>query len=144
MRVVVQRVSESHVTVEKQIVGAIKKGFLIYVGIQEDDTLEHVKKMATKIKNLRIFEDEQGKMNLNISQVHGNILAISQFTLYGDTKGNNRPSFVLAARPEKAKDLYDQFCLLLSESIHVEKGVFQAHMDVYAINDGPVTIIIEM
>lgn len=144
MRVVVQRVTSAHVSIDQKIIGAINNGFLLYVGITESDTIDHVKKMATKIKNLRIFEDEHGKMNLNISQVKGQILSISQFTLYGDTKGNNRPSFIRAARPEQAKACYDLLCELLSNSIHVEKGVFQAHMEVHSINDGPVTIIIEI
>ncbi|MDX9691459.1 MAG: D-aminoacyl-tRNA deacylase [Acholeplasmataceae bacterium] len=144
MRVVVQRVKEAKVFVDQNITGEIKKGFLLYVGIHENDTEENVKKMATKIHNLRIFEDENGKMNLNLAHVEGSILAISQFTLYGDTKGNNRPSFILAARPEKANMLYEDLCKQLSMHHKVEKGIFQAHMEVESINDGPVTIIIEI
>ncbi|TNF09256.1 MAG: D-tyrosyl-tRNA(Tyr) deacylase [Bacillota bacterium] len=144
MRVIVQRVKEAKVIVDDKIVGKIQKGFLIYVGIHEQDSTDVVVKMATKVHNLRIFEDDQEKMNLNLAQVNGEVLAISQFTLYGDTKGNNRPSFVLAARPEKAKMLYDVFCDELMKHHHVEKGIFQAHMMVESINDGPVTIQIEM
>ena len=144
MRVIVQRVSEASVKVDNNIVGHIQKGYLVYVGIHEQDEKDQVIKMANKVHNLRIFEDEQGKMNLDLAHVKGDILAISQFTLYGDTKGNNRPSFVLAARPEKAKALYDLFCSELSKYHHVEQGVFQAHMQVSSINDGPVTIQIEI
>jgi D-tyrosyl-tRNA(Tyr) deacylase len=103
-----------------------------------------IKKMAEKVKNLRVFEDENQKMNLNLSKVNGKILAISQFTLYGDTKGNNRPSFIRAARPEHAKPLYDSFVELLKENFDVETGEFQKHMEISSINDGPLTIIIEM
>jgi D-tyrosyl-tRNA(Tyr) deacylase len=144
MRAIVQRVKEASVSVDHKIVGKINKGFLVYIGIHEQDSEDVVIKMATKIHNLRIFEDDQEKMNLNLEQVNGEILAISQFTLYGDTKGNNRPSFVLAARPEKAKMLYELFCRELSKFHHVEQGIFQAHMEVQSINDGPVTIQIEM
>ena len=144
MRIVCQRVKEAHVKVDEKIVGAIKQGFLLYVGIHVDDHIEIVKKMAEKIHHLRIFEDHEGKMNLNLTQAGGDILAISQFTLYGDTKGNNRPSFILAARPEQAKLLYDALIHELSKHHHVEKGIFGAHMEIHSINDGPVTIIIEM
>lgn len=144
MRVIVQRVLEASVYVDKTLISHIDQGFLVYVGIHESDTDDVVLKMATKIKNLRIFEDEQGKMNLNLSQVNGKILAVSQFTLYGDTKGNNRPSFILAARPEIAVKRYDLLCDELSKSFVVEKGVFQAHMNIISNNDGPVTILIEM
>lgn len=144
MRVIVQRVKEASVYVDQVCVSHIDQGFLIYVGIHELDTDDVIIKMATKINNLRIFEDEQGKMNLNLSHVNGKILAVSQFTLYGDTKGNNRPSFILAAKPEIAKKRYDLLCEELSKSFTVEKGVFQAHMNVLSHNDGPVTILIEM
>lgn len=144
MRVIVQRVSQAHVTVEKQIIGQIEKGYLLYVGIHQSDTEEIVKKMAEKIHNLRIFEDELGKMNLNLTQVQGQILAISQFTLYGNTKGNNRPSFTEAGSPEMAERLYELLVAHLRKHHHVEKGLFGAHMMVESINDGPVTIYIEM
>ncbi|MBU1143981.1 MAG: D-tyrosyl-tRNA(Tyr) deacylase [Firmicutes bacterium] len=144
MRTVVERTKDAKVVVEGKTIGQIDKGYLIYVGIHINDTQDIVKKMAEKIHNLRIFEDDQGKMNLNLSQVQGSILAISQFTLYGDTKGNNRPSFIEAARPEAAENLYHYFCELLSQHHPVEKGLFGADMKVSATNDGPVTIIIEM
>ena len=144
MRVVVQRVKEASVKIEQNVVGSIKKGYLLYIGITHEDDMTVIKKMAEKVKNLRIFEDENQKMNLNLSKVEGEILAISQFTLYGDTKGNNRPSFIKAARPEHAKPLYEAFVKLLSQDFHVETGEFQEHMEISSINDGPVTIIIEI
>ncbi len=144
MRVVVQRVKEASVKIEQNVVGSIKKGYLLYIGITHEDDMTVIKKMAEKVKNLRIFEDENQKMNLNLSKVEGEILAISQFTLYGDTKGNNRPSFIKAARPEHAKPLYEAFVKLLGQDFHVETGEFQEHMEISSINDGPVTIIIEM
>jgi len=144
MRVVVQRVKEAHVEINSHIVGSIEQGYLLYIGITHEDDMSIIKKMAEKVKNLRIFEDENQKMNLNLSKVKGKILAISQFTLYGDTKGNNRPSFIRAARPEHAKPLYDSFVELLKENFDVETGEFQEHMEISSINDGPVTIIIEM
>jgi D-aminoacyl-tRNA deacylase len=143
MRVVCQRVHYAKVFVDQKVVGQIEKGYLLYIGIHINDEVENVLKMAEKIKNLRIFEDEEDKMNLNILKVNGSILAISQFTLYGDTKGNNRPSFINAARPDKANELYELFVLELKKSIHVEKGLFGHKMEVVSSNDGPVTIIIE-
>jgi D-aminoacyl-tRNA deacylase len=144
MRVVVQRVKKAHVSVKDEIVGQIDQGYLLYIGIQVNDDLSVVQKMAEKVHHLRIFEDEAGKMNLNLSQVQGQVLAISQFTLYGDTKGNNRPSFILAARPEQASTLYEAFIEALKRYHHVEKGLFGAHMEIHSVNDGPVTILIEM
>lgn len=144
MRVVVQRVKEAAVKINHNLVGSIKKGYLLYIGITHEDDMATISKMAEKVKNLRIFEDENQKMNLNLSKVEGEILAISQFTLYGDTKGNNRPSFIKAARPEHAKPLYEAFIKLLSQNFHVETGEFQEHMEISSINDGPVTIIIEI
>jgi D-aminoacyl-tRNA deacylase len=143
MRVVCQRVHYAKVFVDQKVVGQIEKGYLLYIGIHINDQVENVLKMAEKIKNLRIFEDVEDKMNLNILKVNGSILAISQFTLYGDTKGNNRPSFINAARPDKANELYELFVLELKKSIHVEKGLFGHKMEVVSSNDGPVTIIIE-
>lgn len=143
MRVIVQRVSRASVRVAGEIVGHIEKGYLLLIGIHEHDTFEQARKMAEKIHNLRIFEDEQGKMNLNLASVEGSILAISQFTLYGNTKGNNRPSFIEAARPEIAEPIYDFLCHELKAFHPVEKGIFGAHMDVELVNDGPVTILIE-
>ncbi len=144
MRLVVQRVLEANVQVDGKLIGEIKRGYLIYIGIKTTDTLEHAEKAATKVHNLRVFEDEQGKMNLPLSSINGSILAISQFTLYGDTKGNNRPSFILAARPEQANPIYEHFCHLLALNHPVQKGIFGADMKVFCINDGPVTIMIDI
>lgn len=144
MRCIVQRVKSAHVNVDDKTVGKIKNGYLIYVGIHVNDQDEDVRKMAQKVHSLRIFEDEQGKMNWNLDQAYGEILAISQFTLYGDTKGNNRPSFIEAARPEQAERLYDLFVSELKKHHHVEQGIFGAHMEIMSINDGPVTVLIEI
>lgn len=141
MRLVVQRVKEASVTIDNEVVGKINKGFLIYVGITDTDTEVEVEKLARKISGLRIFEDNEGKMNLDIMQVDGEILIISQFTLYADMKRGNRPSFIKAARPEHAIPLYEMFVSLLRENHHVEAGVFGADMKIHSINDGPVTII---
>lgn len=144
MRAVVQRVLEASVSISGNIVGKIGKGYLIYLGVHVDDKEEQAIKMAQKIHNLRVFEDDQGKMNLSLGHVNGEVLVISQFTLHGDTKGNNRPSFINAARPELAEPLYQKILDQLSIDHHVEKGVFGADMKVSSINDGPVTIIIEI
>lgn len=141
MRLVVQRVKEASVTIGNNVVGKINKGFLIYVGITDTDTELEVEKLAKKISTLRVFEDSEGKMNLDITKVEGEILVISQFTLYADMKRGNRPSFIKAARPENAIPLYELFILLLRENHHVEAGVFGADMKIHSINDGPVTII---
>lgn len=141
MRLVVQRVKEASVTIGNNVVGKINKGFLIYVGITDTDTELEVEKLAKKISTIRIFEDSEGKMNLDIKKVEGEILVISQFTLYADMKRGNRPSFIKAARPEHAIPLYELFILLLRENHHVEAGVFGADMKIHSINDGPVTII---
>lgn len=141
MRLVVQRVKEASVTIDNNVVGKINKGFLIYVGITDTDTELEVEKLAKKISTLRVFEDSEGKMNLDITKVEGEILVISQFTLYADMKRGNRPSFIKAARPENAIPLYELFILLLRENHHVEAGVFGADMKIHSINDGPVTII---
>jgi D-aminoacyl-tRNA deacylase len=144
MKVIVQRVKEAAVTVDNKVISSIDQGFLLYIGITHTDDEYIVRKTAQKIKNLRIFEDENGKMNLDIKKVGGSILAVSQFTLYGDTKGNNRPSFINAARPEEAMPLYQLFIKVLKEDFNVETGVFQEHMEISSINDGPVTIIVEI
>lgn len=144
MRVIVQRVKEASVKVDQKEVAAISKGYLLYIGICDTDHINIVEKAATKVKNLRIFEDENHKMNLSLKQVKGSILAVSQFTLYGDTKGNNRPSFIRAARPEIAKPLYESFIAQLKQDFDVKSGIFQEDMDILSVNDGPVTIIIEI
>ena len=140
MRLVVQRVKEASVTIDNEVVGKINKGFLIYVGITDTDTEVEVEKLARKISGLRIFEDNEGKMNLDIMQVDGEILIISQFTLYADMKRGNRPSFIKAARPEHAIPLYEIFVSLLRESSCRSRS-FGADMKIHSINDGPVTII---
>lgn len=144
MRVVVQRSKEASVTVAGQTVGEITKGFVLLVGITHSDTMEDAKYLVEKIVNLRVFEDQQGKMNLSLSQVAGEILSISQFTLYGDCRKGRRPNFMEAAHPDHASVIYDQFNQLLRDhGVKVETGQFGAMMDVALINDGPVTLIIE-
>ncbi|TRZ37458.1 D-tyrosyl-tRNA(Tyr) deacylase [Niallia circulans] len=144
MRIVLQRVKEAKVEVEGKTVGQIEKGYMLLVGITHDDTQEDAAKLADKIAHLRIFEDADGKMNHSIQDVEGSILSVSQFTLYGDTRKGRRPNFMNAAKPDYAKDLYDQFNRLLGEKgMHVETGIFGAMMDVSLINDGPVTLILD-
>ena len=144
MKIIVQRVKNASVKVNQEIIANINQGYLLYVGMTHNDDEKTVLKAATKVKNLRVFEDEHGKMNLNLKTIGGSILAVSQFTLYGDTKGNNRPSFIQAAKPEQAEALYDKFVDCLKSDFHVESGIFQSHMEISSINDGPVTIIIEI
>jgi D-aminoacyl-tRNA deacylase len=144
MRAVVQRVSEASVTVDGEIVGQIGRGFLVLLGIAHADGEKEAAWLARKIAGLRIFEDGEGKMNLGLADVYGSVLAVSQFTLYGDARKGRRPSFVDAARPEHAQPLYAHFCdELAKEGIPVERGVFQAEMKVALINDGPVTLWLE-
>lgn len=141
MRAIIQRVSLAKVVVDKHIVGQIDRGFVVLLGVGKGDTLEDAAYLARKIANLRVFADSQGKMNLALADIGGEVLAVSQFTLYGDTRGGNRPGFTGAASPDDGKRLYGQFCdLLVQHGIHVETGVFQAHMEVHLVNDGPVTI----
>ena len=144
MRLVVQRVKNASVEVDKKTVGKIDKGYLVLLGVTHTDTREIADYIVKKLCNLRIFEDENGKMNLNIKQVDGSMLIVSQFTLYGDCTEGNRPSFTNAAKPDFANDLYEYFCDKCSENnIHIEKGIFGADMKVSLLNDGPVTIILE-
>ena len=144
MKLVVQRVRNASVEVEKKIVGEIDNGYLVLLGVTHTDTKEIADYLVKKICNLRVFEDENGKMNLNIKQVDGKMLIVSQFTLYGDCIEGNRPSFTNAAKPDFANELYEYFCNKCEENgIKVEKGIFGADMKVSLLNDGPVTIIIE-
>ncbi len=143
MKLVVQRVKSASVVVNNETVGKIDKGYMVLIGIKSGDTEKEANFLANKLLNLRIFEDENDKMNLSISDVGGSLLLVSQFTLYGDASHGNRPSFIEAEKPERANELYEYFCNKCSEKVHVEKGVFQADMDVSLVNDGPVTIIIE-
>jgi len=144
MRVVVQKVTESSVTVEDEIIGEIGEGFMLLVGIGKDDTHEDVHYLVRKVSNLRVFEDEEGKMNRSLKDVDGAILSISQFTLFADTKKGNRPSFTNAAPPETGEALYQMFNeLLRAEGFPVASGKFGAHMSVRLNNDGPVTILID-
>lgn len=143
MRAVVQRVSHAQVKVDGKVVGKIEKGYLVLLGVKEGDTTKEADFLANKVVNLRIFEDENDKMNLSIKDVGGEMLIVSQFTLYGDASHGNRPSFTEAARPEEANSLYEYFCDKVGQEVHVEKGVFQAEMKVELLNDGPVTILLE-
>ena len=144
MKLVVQRVKNASVEVDKKIVGQIDNGYLVLLGVTHTDTKEIADYLVKKLCNLRIFEDENGKMNLNIKQVNGSMLIVSQFTLYGDCTDGNRPSFTNAAKPDFANELYEYFCDKCSENnIHIEKGIFGADMKVSLLNDGPVTIILE-
>jgi len=142
----VQRVKEAYVKVDEKIVGKIKAGILLLVGIGKDDTVEDLKWMEEKIPNLRIFEDEDQKMNKSLLDINGELLIVSQFTLFGDASRGRRPSFSDAAPADMAKQMYEKFCKDISElypSIKVEHGIFQAYMQVYILNDGPVTIIVD-
>ncbi|WP_296876403.1 D-aminoacyl-tRNA deacylase [Thomasclavelia sp.] len=144
MRLVVQRVSESSVSVGDKVVGKIGNGFMVLVGITNDDNEMIVDKMIDKLINLRIFEDENEKLNLSLLDVGGSILSISQFTLYANCKKGRRPSFLDAAKPDVSKPLYDYFNQKLKDSgIKVETGIFGAMMDVSLVNSGPVTIILD-
>ncbi|ABQ46228.1 D-tyrosyl-tRNA(Tyr) deacylase [Thermotoga petrophila RKU-10] len=144
MRAVVQRVSEAKVIVEEKTVGAIKRGLLVFVGVGKDDTEEDCEWLADKVSGLRIFEDEDGKMNLSVKDINGEVLVVSQFTLYGDCRRGKRPSFTEAAPPDKGKALYERFVELLREKgLKVETGKFRAHMHVHLVNDGPVTILLD-
>lgn len=144
MRAVVQRVTESSVTVDGQITGAIDEGLVVLIGVEEGDTDKDAGYIADKVSGLRIFEDENEKMNLSVKDVGGSILAISQFTLLGDVRKGKRPSFITAEDPEIANRLYQQVCEnIRNQGIKVETGIFQAHMLVKINNNGPVTILLD-
>jgi D-tyrosyl-tRNA(Tyr) deacylase len=145
MKIVLQRVSKASVTVDNSIVGEIEQGFLILLGVETNDDQDDIKWLVNKCMNMRIFSDEDGKMNHSIKDIEGSFLVVSQFTLHASTKKGNRPSFIKAARPDHAIPMYDQFCETLNKmsNLKVEKGKFGADMKVELLNDGPVTIILD-
>lgn len=144
MRAVVQRVSKAKVEIDGAVSGEIEKGILLFLGVHQSDTEKELEWMVNKVSKLRIFEDDEGKMNLSLLDVGGEILVVSQFTLYGDARKGTRPSFIEAGRPEMSKPLYDRSIKLFKEKgIHTESGEFGAMMDVSLTNDGPVTILLE-
>ncbi len=145
MRIVVQRVSRAAVRVQGQVVASINRGILLLVGFTHDDTSRQFVGIADKLADLRIFQDDNCKMNLSLRDIHGEMIAVPQFTLYGDTKKGRRPSFVQAALPQHARKLYDLFLeALRGTGIMVHSGVFGAHMEVDLVNDGPVTLVLDL
>lgn len=144
MRAVVQRVSRARVTVDGRVTGEIGPGLLVLLGVAARDGAQAAAYIADKVAGLRVFEDDAGKMNRSVEEVGGAVLAVSQFTLYGDCRKGRRPSFDAAARPEQARALYEKFVQLLKDrGLRVEQGVFQAMMDVELVNDGPVTLLLD-
>lgn len=144
MRIVLQRVSRASVTVDKEVVGSIGRGYLVLVGVCDDDTTQAARQLAEKVSRLRIFEDENGKINLSAGDVGGEILAVSQFTLYADCKKGNRPSFVNAGKPEHARKIFEFFVQeCKAHFAKVQTGVFGAKMEVELVNDGPFTLTLE-
>lgn len=141
MKAVIQRVKSASCTVNGEITGEIGPGLLVFLGVGEGDSASDLDYLVRKITNMRIFSDEDGKFNLSLKDVGGDMLVISQFTLFANTKKGNRPSFIEAAAPEMAENMYEDFCSAVeAEGVHVEKGIFAAMMDIKSINDGPVTI----
>ena len=144
MRAVIQRVSRASVSVDGSVVGQIGTGFVVLLGVAEEDDQQDVIQLATRVAGLRVFEDDEGRMNLALSDVGGGVLVVSQFTLMGDCRKGRRPSFVAAADPEKANALYESFVAeLKGRGIAVETGKFRAHMEVELVNDGPVTLLLD-
>lgn len=144
MKLVIQRVAKAQVEVDEKIVGKISKGYLVLFGVKEGDTIEQADALADKLCKLRIFEDENEKMNLSINDIDGELLIVSQFTLYANCEKGNRPSFVEAMEPKRANEIYEYFVERCKKKVRkVEKGVFGAHMKVSLLNDGPVTIVLE-
>lgn len=144
MRAVVQRVSKAQVSVDSKIVGSIEKGLVVYIGVGKEDTNSDIDYLADKVVGLRIFEDDNEKMNLSVQDIEGDVLAISQFTLYGDVRKGKRPSFTDSAEPLIGNEFYEHFIDKLENmGINVQRGIFGAHMEVSYINDGPVTILLD-
>lgn len=143
MKIVIQRVKRAQVSIDQQLHNSIGQGLLLLVGVGSDDSQEDMDYAVRKIVNMRIFSDAEGKMNLSVKDIEGEILSISQFTLHADTKKGNRPAFVKAAPPELASRLYDEFNQLLAQEVPTKTGIFGADMQVELINDGPVTIILD-
>lgn len=143
MKIVIRRVKRTSVSIDNELYNQIQQGLLLLVGVAPDDAQEDVAYAARKIANMRIFSDDEDKMNLSVKDVNGEILSISQFTLYADTKKGNRPAFIGAAQPDLASQLYDDFNELLGREIPVKTGVFAADMQVELVNDGPVTIVLD-
>ncbi|MBM7636673.1 D-aminoacyl-tRNA deacylase [Streptococcus saliviloxodontae] len=143
MKLVIQRVTEASVTIDGELRGAIGQGLLLLVGIGPDDTNDDLDYAVRKLLNMRIFSDEEGKMNLSVLDIGGQVLSISQFTLFAETKKGNRPAFTKAAKPDLASQLYDLFNAKMAEQLPVKTGVFGADMQVSLVNDGPVTILLD-
>ena len=144
MRAVVQRVTEAKVAIDQEIVGAIRNGMLVLIGVEKEDTSQDVQQLASKCVELRIFDDGAGKMNRSLLETAGQMLVVSQFTLHGDCRKGRRPSFINAASSDVAKTLYEDFVTVVQDRrVHVETGVFQANMQVTFTNDGPVTILLD-
>lgn len=145
MRALIQRVTQASVTVENKLTGSIQAGLLIFLAIRRDDTEGKINKLADKVASLRIFEDEAGKLNRSVQDVNGEILVVSQFTLYGDCEKGNRPSFIQAADPAKAEEYYEKFVACLRDKgFSVPTGKFRSYMSVSLVNDGPTTIILDI
>ncbi|MDE7275915.1 MAG: D-tyrosyl-tRNA(Tyr) deacylase [Lachnospiraceae bacterium] len=144
MKFLIQRVTEAKVRVDSEIIGQIQKGFLVFIGVSQNDTQEIADKMVHKLLNLRIFEDTEGKTNLNLDAVNGSLLLISQFTLYADCRHGNRPSFINAGKPDMANALYEYIIAKCRETVsNVQQGAFGADMKISLINDGPFTIMLD-
>lgn len=143
MKIIIQRVTEASVSVEQEVVGQIEQGLLLLVGVGPEDGLADINYAVRKLVNMRIFSDQAGKMNLSVQDIKGQILSISQFTLFADTKKGNRPAFTGAAKPDMAKSLYETFNAQLAVHVPVQTGAFGADMQVSLINDGPVTIVLD-
>ncbi len=144
MRALVQRVTRASVTVDGRVTGAVRHGLVVLVGATHADAADEVRWLAAKVAGLRVFADDEGRMNRDVREAGGGVLVVPQFTLYGDVRRGRRPGFEAAARPEVAEPLFEAFCAALAaEGVPVERGVFRAHMEVELVNDGPVTLMLE-